>query len=141
MYSCILHATDLSENHFELCQKAMALAKTFKAKIYFLHVIEQPAFSQLAQGLGFAELGKPASDDAETVMQLLGDAVGLPVNHQYIATGTAYQQILDKINELGCDLVILGSHPNSAIPRFLGSTAHAVMQHATCDVMTLRSID
>jgi len=141
VYSCILHATDLSENHFELCKKAMALAKTFKAPIHFLNVIEQPAFSQLAQGLGFAELGKPDKEDAQTVMQLLGEAIGLPAEFQHIATGTAYQQILDTINELGCDLVILGSHPNHAMPHFLGSTAHAVMQHAACDVMTLRSGD
>ena len=74
MYTHILHATDLSETHFELCEQAAALSNKLGACLYLIHVIEAPASLQIAQGLGFAEIGKPVKDDAEVVMQVLGDA-------------------------------------------------------------------
>nr|WP_058522964.1 universal stress protein [Legionella birminghamensis] len=138
MYKKILHATDLRENHMAWCQQAVKLAKAFDAQIYFLHVIEPPKSLQFAQSLGFAEIAKPSKEDAQTVMGLLGESLDVPVAQQYIEIGSASQHILEKINELGCDLVILGSH-SSNMPSFLGSTANAVMHHAACDVLTLRS--
>ena len=67
MYTNILLATDLSENHFHMCEQAVEIAKCFHAKLYLLHVIEPPASLQLAQGLGFAEFDHPVKDDARAV--------------------------------------------------------------------------
>ena len=74
MYTKILHATDLKENHYDLCKKAVDIAHTFKATLHILHVIEPPAMLQLAQGLGFAELAAPVKDDAQIVLNLLGES-------------------------------------------------------------------
>lgn len=139
MYTTILYATDLSENHFQMCQKAAAIAKNFKAKLYLMHVIEPPASLQLAQGLGFAEFDRPIKEDAEAVMQTLGDALNIPKNQQFVDIGSIKTQVLDKAQALSCDLIIIGSHTPSKLPEFLGSTAHAVVNHAKCDVLTLRS--
>lgn len=138
MYANILHATDLKENHFSMCQKAAAIAKAFGGTLHLIHVIEPPASLQLAQGLGFAELDNPVKDDAVTVMNILGDALGIPVEQQHVDIGSIKQLVLKKVQELGCELVILGSHTPSHLPAFLGSTAHAVVHHAPCDVLTLR---
>ncbi|MCW8450711.1 universal stress protein [Legionella quinlivanii] len=140
MYKIILHATDLKENHRIYCQQAVKLAKAFNAELHFLHVIEPPKSLQFAQSLGFAEIAKPSKEDAQTVMDLLCESLGIPPEQQYIEIGTASQHILQKIKELGCDLVILGSH-SSSIPAFLGSTANAVMHHASCDMLTLRNTE
>lgn len=59
MYTNILHATDLSNDHFNMCQQAAEIAKKFGAKLYLLHVIETPPSVQIAQGLGFAEINSP----------------------------------------------------------------------------------
>lgn len=139
MYKTILHATDLSENHFDLCQKAVNLAHYLKAKLYFIHVIETPPSLQWAQSLGFAELATPVKDGALTVMSALGDALGIAPSHLHVEIGSTYLHILNKINELGCDLVILGSHTTGALPTFQGSTAHALSHHARCDILTLRA--
>ena len=140
MYTKILHPTDLSQNHFRMCQKAMEIAKNFQAKLYLLHVIEPPPILQLAQGLGFAEFDRPTptKEDALTVMNVLGEALGIPSSQQFVEIGSIKMHVLDKINELDCDLIIVGSHTPSALPAFLGSTAHAVVHHAQCDVLTLR---
>ena len=139
MYTHILHATDLSENHFHMCQQAVDIAKHFNAKLYLLHVIEPPATLQLAQGLGFAEFDSPIKDDAQAVMAVLGEALNSPLDQQFVEIGPIKTQIIDKANQLGCRLIIIGSHVASKLPEFLGSTSREVIHGATCDVLTLRT--
>jgi len=138
VFKTILHATDMSENHFDLCRQSVDFAKSLGAEIYFLNVIETPTSLQLAQGLGFAELANPAKEDAQTVMSTIGDALNVPPSHLFVEVGSAYKHILAKISELNCDLVILGTHQQN-LPSFLGSTAHAVVHHAPCAVLTIRT--
>lgn len=138
VYQCILHPTDLSEDHFELCKKALEIANKFNAKLHLLHVIEQPASLQLAQGLGFAELLQPVKDDALTVMNLVGDALSLPAEQQHVEVGSVKQHILELVKSLNCDLLILGCHQRSLSP-FLGSTGYTILHHAPCDVLTIRN--
>ncbi len=139
MYKTILHPTDLSGNHFHMCEQAVAIARCFQAKLYLLHVIEPPASLQLAQGLGFAEFDRPIKDDAIAVMNVLGDALNIPENQLFVEIGSVKMHVLEKAAELGCDLIMLGSHTPNKFSVFLGSTAHAVLHQAKCDVLTLRN--
>lgn len=138
MYTTILHATDLSENHYDLCQRAVKFAKSIHASIHFLHVIEIPSSLQWAQSLGFAELAAPVREDAATVMAALGDDLEIPASHQYIEIGTPSLHILNKIKEIRCDLVILGERSTNHLS-FVGSTVQTVIHHASCDVLTLNN--
>lgn len=138
MYTNILFATDLLTEHSHLAEKAVDIAKQLNAKLYLLHVIELPASFQLAQGLGFTELVNPAKDDAQTVLSLLGDSLHIPIEQQYVEVGSVKEHIFSKVKELNCQLIILGSHSASGLSSLLGSTAHATVNHAPCDVLTLR---
>mgnify|MGYP003668452157 CR=1 FL=1 len=51
MYKTILHATDLSETHFDLCEQAVRVATQFNARLYLIYVIESSAALQLARSL------------------------------------------------------------------------------------------
>ncbi len=139
MYTHILHATDLCENHFHICQQAAEIAKRFNAKLFLLHVIETPATLQLAQGLGFAEVSSPTMDDAKAVMAVLGDALNIPLEQQFVEVGSIKTHVLNKAMDLGCKLLIIGSHTPSKLPAFLGSTAKDIIHEAQCDVLTLKS--
>ncbi|BCA95531.1 universal stress protein [Legionella antarctica] len=138
MYTNILFATDLLNEHSHLIKKAAAITKQFNAKLFLLHVIELPASIQLAQGLGFTELANPAKDDAQTVLSLLGETLNIPVKNQFVEIGSVKEHIFNKVKELHCDLIIIGSHASSGLHSFLGSTASATVNHAPCDVLTLR---
>jgi len=138
MYTNILLATDLCENHYDLCSKANDIAKYFNAKLFLLHVIEPPPSLQLAQGLGFAEFDHPVKETAIEVMRTLGEALNIPIEQQFVEVGSIKMNVLNKVKELACNLIIIGSNTPSNIPSFLGSTAHAVVNHANCDVLTLR---
>ena len=139
MYSIILHATDLSQYHFEICQQAVEIAKRFNAKLYLLHVIQPPASMQIAQGLGFAEFDTPVKDNAQVVMNVLGEALGIPTEQQLVEVGSVKQTILTKAETLGCGLIIIGNHAPTHLPPFLGSTAYSIVHQAHCDVLTLRT--
>ena len=139
MYTTILHATDLSQYHYELSQKAADIAHRFKAKLYLLHVIQPPASMQIAQGLGFADFDAPVKDNAQTVMNVLGDALSIPPSQLLVEIGSIKHTILNKAEELGCGLIIIGSHTPSHLQPFLGSIAHAMVHHAPCDVLTVRT--
>lgn len=138
MYTNILFATDLLNEHTHFAEKAAMIAKQLKAKLYLLHVIELPASIQIAQGLGFTELANPAKDDAQTVLTLLGENLNIPSGQQFVEIGSVKEHILNKAKDLDCQLIILGSHSTTGLPSILGSTAHAVVNHAFCDVLTLR---
>jgi universal stress protein A len=138
MYTNILYATDLSAEHSHLTEKAANIAKQFHAKLYLLHVIELPTSVQLAQSLGFAELGNPVKDDAQTVLSLIGESVNVSQAQQFVEVGSVKEHIFNKAKELDCQLIIVGSHSSTGMSAILGSTAHATVHHAPCDVLTLR---
>lgn len=139
MYTHILCATDLSEHHFDMCLKAKDIANYFDATLYLLHVIEPPASLQLAQGLGFAEFDIPLKEDALIVMRALGEAISIPVEQQFVEIGSIKMNVLSKAQSLSCNLILIGSHTPTHLPAFLGSTAHAVVNHAMCDVLTIKT--
>ena len=139
MYKTILYASDLKENHYDLCKKALEISQFLGATLHILHVIEPPASLLLAQGLGFAELAAPVKEDAQIVLNLLGDSLGVPQSQLHLEVGSIKMNVLDTIKRLKCDLLIVGSHdPSDHLPAFLGSTAHAAVNHAPCDVLTVR---
>ena len=137
MYSTFIHATDLSQNHYAMCEEAKKIADKFNAQLYLMHEIEPPATLQLAQSLGFAEFDMPRREDAISVMQVIADSLNIPNEQIIVEVGSIKTHILNKIKELQCDMVILGKHSPDALHHILGSTAHAVSQHAPCHVLTL----
>ena len=139
MFKTILHPTDLSESHFHMAEKAANLAKNMNAKLFLIHVIEPPTSLQLAQSLGFAEFDRPRKDDAKSVLKVLGEALDIPEEQQLVEVGSIKKHILEAASKIDCDLIIMGSHEPDAVPRILGSTAHAVVHSATCDVLTIRN--
>ena len=141
MYKNILHLTDLTTQHYAMCEKAVHIAKKFNAKLHLLHVIELPTSLQLAQGLGFAEFDRPTSieEDAIAVMKSLGDALNIPLNHQYVEIGSIKNHVLEFIKKLDCELLIVGNHTVNYLPSFLDSSAQDAAQKATCDVLTIRN--
>lgn len=56
-----------------------------------------------------------------------------------VAVGSPKRVILDEAENWGADLIVVGSHGDGAIKRFLlGSVSLAVAMHATCSVMVAK---
>src|SRR3990167_5360772 len=100
MYKKILHPTDLHEQHYALCEHVLALAKQFNASIELLHIIEEPASMQLAQGLGFAEIPQPHTENARAVLATLGEALQIPMTQQHVIVGSIKHAIIKYAQQL-----------------------------------------
>ncbi len=139
MYKNILHATDLTENHFNYCEKALQIAKALDAKLYIMHVIEPPSSLQLAQGLGFAEIYNPTASlaNAQEILKIIGESLNIPNNQLFAEIGSIKEHILKKAYELDCNLIIIGHHEAKKLPEFFQSSAHNIEQYATCDVLSI----
>ena len=75
------------------------------------------------------------------MLRTLGDELELPEENQIVRVGRAHYEIIEQAKTLNMDAVVIGSHtPHSGFAHLhlLGSTANAIVQHAHCDVITLR---
>ncbi len=92
-----------------------------------------------------------AYDEADTLAQKLAEGVvkvateiikeknpALSTSNRVI-NASAKQAILNEADEFGADIIVVGSHGQSALSRFLlGSVSHAVALHANCSVEIVR---
>lgn len=137
MRPTVLHATDLSENHFRMCERAVDIAQRFNAKLFLLYVLETPPSMVLAQGLGFTEIDNPEPllEDATAVMAVLGETFKIPQKQLLVESGSPKIHILKKATDLNTNMIIIGHHTNN---RLLGNTSRSITDEAKCDVLILR---
>jgi nucleotide-binding universal stress UspA family protein len=136
----ILVPTDLSEGAEEALDYACELAKTFGAKIHLLNVIGIPA-------LGVPELGVALTStvidslirDNQAALDRLAAAKSCE-GQVLLRTGDARDVINQTAKELGCDLIVMGTHGRRGVSRaLLGSVTETVVRTAPCPVLTVRA--
>jgi universal stress protein A len=139
----ILVAADFSEASREAFRAACALARESETRVTVLHVAEPP--------LVYGELGVeiPLSGDRRAVHEALVKRLresyvpSRPLRLDYLARdgGTA-EQLLAVAEELGYDLIAMGTHGRAGLTRLLaGSVAETVLRKAHCPVLALRMDD
>jgi nucleotide-binding universal stress UspA family protein len=131
----ILCATDLLPGSAKALAYAQWLAKQEHSHLIVLHVVEMPIDSR-SEGL------EAASDRAtKQLKQLVPLTSGLSVDF-IVKTGSSAEQILNGAEGQGADLIVMGSHRTSH-PRVAAHlpwiTAHQVLCHSRCPVLTVRS--
>lgn len=142
----VLYATDLSKNSAYAFRYAVNTARKHDAKIKILHVIEPISPQAKALVLTFIDEAKldqlhqdskkdlhrrieerlkqfaerELKDDPETLKRVVGI---------YLVEGDPATEILNKTDELGCDMIIMGTHGKGAISHaFLGSVSEQVLR-------------
>ncbi|MDB6051812.1 MAG: universal stress protein UspA [Pseudomonas sp.] len=146
MIRSMLYATDLGLYAPYVLQHALALARTFKAELYVIHVVEPMglfAESVLQSYLDEAALKEFHSQGLNTVMEGIEQRVldgfrdELGEGHQdlslirtvQVIQGDPSNVILDQAQKLAVDLLIVGSHSHdSEGDTPLGRTAAKVLQ-------------
>lgn len=71
------------------------------------------------------------------VSGVLGAATESDVRH-LVATGKAYEKILDAAHKAGSDLIVIGAHNPDLHDFLLGPNAARVVRHAKCSVYVVR---
>lgn len=123
-------------------RKAQDLAKEFGAQFSLVHAVEHMVSYGAAYGIAAgADIEEMLLDNAKEAMSKLAASLGVPQERQIIKIGPAKLVILEEAEELGADLIVVGSHGRHGVRLLLGSTANAVLHGAKCDVLAVRIPD
>lgn len=139
-YQNILLALDLREQSETVGRKAVALAQSLGASLTLLHVVEFIPVDPAGEAL----LPPPVNLEEELVasaqqrLQTLATALGIPDAPRRIEIGTIKSEILRVGQEVGADLIMLGSYERHGLALLLGSTEKSVLNSAPCDVLAVR---
>jgi nucleotide-binding universal stress UspA family protein len=136
----ILVATDFSETAGSALAHAKVLADTFAAELHVMHVLHDPiTYVPAVAGVeGLPHLREQLERDArDTLDKVLSESERQSSKaHLVLKWGTAYLEIADYAATEKIDLIVMGTHGRSPLPRLLlGSVAHKVLHQAPCPVL------
>jgi len=141
----ILLPTDFSGCANYALPYAAAIARATGARIICVHVVETvvPAvgYAGLAEPMPIADISEQLEDSAERELPRLTDCEelnGLEVE-EVIVHGDAAAEIVRVAEEHEADLIVISSHGRTGLGRMIfGSTAEAVVRHASCPVLVVK---
>lgn len=142
----ILTCTDFSEASTPALRRAVALAADGRSEFLLTHVINPSAFIPPQAVVQFSDdtitevksiLGQKL-EEART--EFCGDLPEDKVKTAILSHPSAATAITEYAEEVGADLIVIGSHGRTGLTRMLiGSVAEKVVRHAKCDVLVVRS--
>lgn len=141
----ILLPTDFSGCANFALPYAAAIARAAKAKVICIHVVEPivPAvgYTGLAEPMPIADMSEQLEVSAERELPRLIDCEdlhGLDIE-EVIVHGDAAAEIVRVAAEHEVDLIVISSHGRTGFGRMIfGSTAEAVVRHASCPVLVVK---
>ncbi len=140
----ILIPTDFSNTSEAAVSYGCELAERLKAKVYLLHVVENPHLGPGGATLwdySLPALKQRLEDEAEKRMATLASQYEGKVSIDRSArVGTPWVEITEDARERDVDLIVMGTHGHGAVAEaLLGSVADRVVRHAPCPVLTVRA--
>lgn len=141
-YKNILAAVDLSEAADMVCRRAARLAATSGAQLSILYVAEYiPPLDIAYEPITPADWMINEDDLLERATASFNkrlDGLNLGDAQRLVKLGVPKHVILQTAEDLGADVIVMGSHGRHGIGRLLGSTADSVLHSAACDVLAVR---
>lgn len=136
----ILVATDFGECSQDALEDAVQLAEKLDAKVHLVHVVT------LQNSENAAPLPSVALEDTAVSAQRKLSAIAEAhrasghLGEVVVRRGDPAPTILVAAQDLGADLIVLGTHDRRGLRRLvLGSVAEAVVRRAHCSVLVVRS--
>lgn len=144
-YRHVLIALDFSEVSDRVMRRGLEVSRLCEARLTLLHVVDY------LPPLSFADDFTPSPavliDEHELVERGNDSLARFAERHQaghaerLVQLGSPRQEIVSVAAERSVDLIVIGSHGRRGLRRLLGSTASAVLNDATCDVLAVRTHD
>jgi nucleotide-binding universal stress UspA family protein len=138
----ILVPTDFSEPSSEALDLAIAFAQRLGAQLTLLHAHEMPTwvFPDAVMPVTPQVVMQIEETSKRELERLAGRAreVGITVETA-VTIGPNDAEICRKAEEMGADLIIMGTHGRTGLRHaLLGSVAEKVVRKAPCPVLTVR---
>ncbi len=149
----ILFATDMSKNADNALRHALSLAQAYGAKVHVLHVTEplsQDAIVTLkmflqddisrekAIGYRHDSVKEMLTENQKAFVNSLSDdeqeAYKL-VSSVELVDGHTAETILQRASELGCQLIVMGTHEHGTGHTFIGTVTKRVLRRSSVPTM------
>ena len=139
-YSKLLVAIDFSDADTQVLERARQMAVQHQAGITLLHVVEYMPMAYVDEipPLESVEFSKALEEGALKNLRDLQEKLQPVETEVQVATGMAKHEVVRVAEEVGADLIVIGSHGRHGIQLLLGSTANGVLHLAKCDVLAVR---
>lgn len=138
-YKKLLIAVDLSEDSPEVAERAQAIADNNGAELHVIHVIEPLSFAYGGDiPMDFSGIQDEIHQQASQQLAKFGESWRISPDRQHIVLGRPEVEIHETAEEIGADLIVVGSHGRYGLALLMGSTANGVLHGASCDVLAVR---
>ncbi len=142
MYKHILLSTELSDESYQINERAILLQKLTGARLSIIHIIEpMPTVYPVGESAivyNFQDTIDMVIEQAKKSLSKLKRELNIPDAILKVKQGYIGDEILSYAYENDVDLIITGSHGRHGVRLLLGSTANAILHGAKCDVMAVR---
>ena len=139
--SKILVPIDFSASSTSAVDYATILALGSGATLIFAHVaVPSPDFAASPDSTEGRPYALPSQQDPgeATLDKVVPTANGVTFTH-HLLSGDPADELLNLATQEQVELIVMGTHGHTALSKLLlGSVAEAVVQRATCPVITLR---
>jgi nucleotide-binding universal stress UspA family protein len=133
----ILHPTDFSKASEAALGVAHSLARAHGARLVVLHVAPVDIYLEARLAADLDPRDYHSSLDAIR-NRLDGPDLKHPVETR-LSRGSEAEEILRVAEDIGCDLIVMGTHGRTGLGRLLiGSTAESVLPKAHCPVLVVK---
>lgn len=140
----ILLATDGSRSSEASAATTAKIAGQFGSRIHLVHVTSVHSFYS-SYGEGESDTLSIFEEDDERARSLLERQAeklrgeGVNVEQTYLRTGEPDAEVVALAEEIGVDLVVVGSHGTGAMQRApIGRVSESIVRHAHCPVLVVR---
>lgn len=138
----IVAAVDFSELSDRALDAAIELARRFSAELHLVHAfdVRVPLVTpyEVAIPTTFIEEARRAAERKLEAQAKRAQEAGVRAQ-SHLTEVPAASSIRDVAEELGADLVVMGTHGHTGLKHvLLGSVAERTLRHAPCSVLTVK---
>jgi len=139
MFNKILVPTDGSEGMARVIETASELADIHGATIHFVYAAHTASLSGLPMETSWESVGSMLHEKGEAALEAAESRANAPRTETELVEGSPGREILAYADEVGADLIVMGTHGRGGIDRLLlGSVAERVVRSADVPVLTVR---
>ena len=88
--------------------------------------------------VGMDEVEENLRSELQQKLDEIGEQFGVPADRRHFLNGTPAREIHRFAEELGVELIVLGTHGQKGVQLLLGATANSVLHGSSCDVLAVR---
>ncbi|MEO1702780.1 MAG: universal stress protein [Pseudomonadota bacterium] len=143
MIKSILCPIDVSEpqENRPLLEAASQLADLHGAKLQVMTVVPDYGMSVVGQFFDKDHHDKAIEHAQQLLHQIVQEVLGSKADdaaNHLVATGNAYEKILEVADTVDADLIVIGAHKPDFKDYLLGPNAARVVRHSKCSVYVVR---